>query len=55
MPLNFGKIGALIALLTIGAFILWLLFTSFFASEEVEEEVAPQSGAIELEGGSIAG
>lgn len=38
MPLSFGKVGAFIALLTIAAFIGWLLFTSFFASETVEEE-----------------
>ena len=38
MPLQFGKIGAFIALLTIAAFVLWLLWTSFFAGEEVEED-----------------
>ena len=37
MPLNFGKLGAAIALITVAAFIGWLLFTSFFASETVEE------------------
>ncbi|MGV1014275.1 MAG: hypothetical protein ACOYB4_04825 [Methyloceanibacter sp.] len=51
MPLSFGKIGAFIALFTIGAFILWLLVTSFFASETVEEDAAP-TGAIELDGGT---
>jgi hypothetical protein len=53
MPLSFGKIGAFIALFTIAAFILWLLVTSFFASETVEEDAAA-TGAIEL-GGSFAG
>jgi hypothetical protein len=46
MPLSFGKIGAFIALFTIAAFILWLIVTSFFASETVEEDAA--TGAIEL-------
>ena len=53
MPLSFGKIGAFIALFTIAAFILWLLVTSFFASETVEKDAAA-TGAIEL-GGSSAG
>ena len=43
MPLNFGKLGAAIALITIAAFIGWLLFTSFFASETVEEDVGTLS------------
>jgi hypothetical protein len=50
MPLSFGKIGAFIALFTIAAFILWLLVTSFFASETVEEDAA-KTGAIEFDGG----
>ncbi len=49
MPLSFGKIGALIALVTITAFILWLLFTSFFASETVEEEDAAQIVPVTLD------
>lgn len=52
MPLSFGKIGAFIALFTIAAFILWLVITSFFASETVEEDAA--TGSIEL-GGVFAG
>jgi hypothetical protein len=51
MPLSFGKIGSAIALLTIAAFVLWLIFTYLFASEEVAEEVGP-TGAIELSGAS---
>jgi hypothetical protein len=47
MPLSFGKIGAFIALFTIAAFILWLIVTSFFASETVEED-AVNTGAIEF-------
>lgn len=38
MPLSFGKVGAFIALFTIAAFIGWLVFTAFFASETVEEQ-----------------
>ena len=52
MPLSFGKIGAFIALFTIAAFILWLLVTSFFASETVEED-AENTGALEFSGASI--
>jgi len=51
MPLHFGKIGAAIALLTIAAFILWLLFTTLFATEEADQEIE-QTGAIELSGGA---
>jgi hypothetical protein len=47
MPLHFGKIFAAIALLTIAAFILWLLFTTFFATEQAEEKIE-QQGAIGL-------
>ncbi len=45
MPLQFGKIGAIIALLTIAAFVLWLIFTTFFATEEAEQQIE-QTGAI---------
>jgi hypothetical protein len=47
MPLHFGKIFAAIALLTVAAFILWLLFTTFFATEQAEEKIE-QQGAIGL-------
>lgn len=47
MPLSFGKIGSIIALLTVAAFVLWLLFTSFFASETVEED-AGQTGSLSV-------
>lgn len=53
MPLNFGKIGAIIALLTIAAFVLWLIITAFFATEQADEEVE-HTGALEL-GSSLAG
>ena len=45
MPLHFGKIGAAIALLTVAAFILWLLFTTFFATEQAEQKLE-QSGSV---------
>jgi hypothetical protein len=39
MPLHFGKIFAALALLTIGAFIAWLLFTTLFATEQAEQKI----------------
>lgn len=53
MPLNFGKIGAAIALLTIAAFVLWLIVTTFFATEQAEETIQP-TGAVTFEGGAAA-
>jgi hypothetical protein len=50
MPLHFGKIGAAIALLTVAAFVLWLLFTTVFATEEADQQIE-QRGAVELGGG----
>jgi hypothetical protein len=50
MPLHFGKIGAAIAIVTVAAFVLWLLATTFFATEQADEEVE-QTGAITLPGG----
>ena len=47
MPLHFGKIFAAIALLTVVAFVLWLLFTIFFATERAEEKIE-QHGAVDL-------
>ena len=52
MPLHFGKIGAAIALLTVAAFVLWLLFTTFFATEEADQQLK-RTGAVELNGGSV--
>ena len=37
MPLHLGKIAALIALLTIAAFVLWLLFGSLWQGEQAEK------------------
>jgi hypothetical protein len=53
MPLSFGKIGAAIALLTIAAFVLWLLVTTFFVTEQAEETIPP-TGAISLDLGAAA-
>jgi flagellar biogenesis protein FliO len=47
MPLHFGKVFAAIALLTVAAFVLWLLFTTFFATEEADQQIE-RSGAVTL-------
>jgi hypothetical protein len=39
MPLHLGKIAAGIALLTIGAFILWLLLGSLLTGERADQQV----------------
>jgi hypothetical protein len=52
MPLNFGKIGAAIALLTIAAFVLWLIATTFFATEEADQQIE-QGSAITLDGARL--
>jgi hypothetical protein len=54
MPLSFGKVGSAIALLTIAAFVLWLIFTYVFATDEVADEVEQDTGAIEFVGSNIA-
>ena len=53
MPLHFGKIFSAIALLTVAAFVLWLLFTTFFATEEADQQIE-RTGAVELGGGGLA-
>ena len=53
MPLHFGKIFGAIALLTVAAFVLWLLFTTFFATEEADQKIE-RTGAVELGGGSLS-
>ena len=42
MPLHFGNIFAAISLITIAAFLLWLLFTTFFATEQADEKIEQQ-------------
>jgi flagellar biogenesis protein FliO len=53
MPLHFGKIFSAIALLTVAAFVLWLLFTTFFATEEADQQIE-RSGAVTLGGRDAA-
>jgi hypothetical protein len=38
MPLHFGKVFGVIALLTVAAFVLWLLWGALFQGAEVEQE-----------------
>jgi len=38
MPLHFGKVFGVIALLTVAAFVLWLLWGALFEGAEVEKE-----------------
>jgi hypothetical protein len=45
MPLSFGAFGKAVAILVIAAFVLWLVFTYMFASEEAAIE-AEQVGGI---------
>ncbi len=45
MPLHFGKLFAFIVLLTVAAFVLWLLWGAFFAGETVEEPAAFNQGS----------
>jgi mannitol-specific phosphotransferase system IIBC component len=52
MPLHFGKIFAAIALLTVGAFIAWLLFTTLFGTEQAEQKIE-KTGAVGL-GAAVA-
>ena len=47
MPLHFGKIFGTIALLTVAAFVAWLLFTTLFATEQAEQKFE-KSGAVVL-------
>jgi hypothetical protein len=53
MPLHFGKIFSAIALLTVAAFVLWLVFTTVFATEEADQQIE-RTGAVELSVGGAA-
>jgi hypothetical protein len=53
MPLHFGKIFGAIALLTVAAFVLWLLFTTLFATEEADQKIE-RKGAVELASSSLS-
>ena len=46
MPLHFGKVLAAIALITVAAFMLWLIVTTFFATEEADQQI--EQGAVTL-------
>jgi hypothetical protein len=45
MPLHYTKIFAIFALLTIGAFVLWLTVSSVWQGESEAKIEAPQAGA----------
>ena len=47
MPLSFGTFGKAVAIFIIAAFVLWLIFTYMFATEEVADE-AESVGSIEM-------
>ncbi len=40
MPLHFGKVFAFVALLTVAAFVLWLLWGAFFEGETGDDPAA---------------
>jgi len=45
MPLHLGKIATIIAILTIGAFVLWLLFGSIVTGERADQAAQPEAPA----------
>jgi hypothetical protein len=48
MPLHYGKIFGIIALLTILAFVLWQLWIALFAGEAFEQKATPHAEATPL-------
>ena len=52
MPLHFGKVFAAVALITVAAFVLWLIATTFFATEEADQQIG-QGRAITLDGATL--
>jgi phosphatidylserine decarboxylase len=50
MPLHFGKIFGAIAVLTVAAFVLWLIVTTWFATEQADQQIE-RTGAVELGSG----
>ena len=48
MPLHYGKIFAIIAILTIVAFVLWQLWIGLFAGETFDERIAPPHAELPL-------
>jgi hypothetical protein len=53
MPLHFGKIFGAIAVLTVAAFVLWLIVTTWFATEQADQQIE-RTGAVELGSGGAA-
>jgi hypothetical protein len=53
MPLHFGKVFAAVALITVAAFVLWLIATTFFATEEADQRIE-QGRAITLDGATLS-
>ncbi len=45
MPLHYTKIFAFVALLTVAAFMLWLVWGAFFEGEEVDQPAALPNSA----------
>jgi hypothetical protein len=45
MPLHYTKLFAILALITIGAFVLWLTVGSWFQGKSESKIEAPQAGA----------
>ncbi len=46
MPLHFGKVFAFIVILTIAAFMVWMVLGSFFEGEEAESGAAYQTSDV---------
>ncbi len=46
MPLHFGKVFTFIVILTIAAFMLWMVLGSFFEGEEAESGAAYQTSGV---------
>jgi len=48
MPLHYGKIFAIIALLTIMAFVLWQRWIGFFAGVQLDEKASTHHAELSL-------
>ncbi len=49
MPLSFGAFGKAVVILVVVAFVLWLIFTYMFASEEAAVEAEQLGGIREVQ------
>jgi hypothetical protein len=54
MPLHFGKLFAAIAILTVAAFVIWLVVTTWFATEQADQKIEQQQGAVGMIGSTHA-